>query len=306
MENISSFIILTLTLVINIITIIICNYVTIYLIIHVYQARELNSLLVINTYIPVLLASIAHAGLSIRAILSDTLVYISDDSTICRVWGYIYLYIIMWLFGSFSVQAYVRMLNIIHPNRTYLHSFMTVLIFMILTWSVTLILLLPTIFLNVIAFQMTEYRCAVDLSTWKGNVYMILSFYSIPITVTAGVYLRVVRFIKASSLRSQQSRRTSMMRDARVILHTVILVCILVILGLPSAILWIQGLITGYLHPFTYRIQAIFIAITMLILAIAVPWTNPQVKRLLPMMDRQNTIQVQRIQQQLAHGSIRQ
>lgn len=299
MENISSFILLLLTFVINIVAVIICNYVTVYLIIHVYRARELNSLLVINTYIPVLLASIAHAGLNIRAILSDTLIFISDDWIICRVWGYMYLYVIMWLFGSFSVQAYIRMLNIIHPNRTYLHSFMPILLFMSFTWFVTLLLLLPTIFLNVIAFEMTEYRCAVDLSTWKGNVYMILSFYSIPITVTAVVYLRVVRFIKASSLRNEQSRRTSMIRDARVLLHTTLLVCILVVLGLPSAVLWIQGLITGYLHPLTYRIQGIFIAITMLILAVAVPLINPQVKRLLPIMNRQNAVQVQRVQHQL-------
>ena len=292
MVNIIALILIIPTLIINIFAVNISIYVTIYLICHLYRSHELNALLVINTYMPVFLASFAHAVWNIRAILNDTLPLISDDSAICHVWGYVYLYVIMWLFGSFSVQAYIRMLNIMYPNRTYLHSFMIILIFIVSTWFVTLLLLIPTIFFDAITYQTSEYQCVVDLRTWKGNVYMMLMFYSIPITITATAYLRVMRYIKASTLRTQPNRRSPLMRDARVLQHTVILVCALIILGLPSAILWIQGLITGYLHPLTYRIQGIFIAMTMLILAIAIPLTNPQVKRLLPLFHKPNAVRV--------------
>ena len=56
--------------------------------------------------------------------------------------------------------------------------------------------------------------------------------------------------MKESSLRNVQRRQMKLTRDVMVVQH-------IVILGIPSAILWVEGLITGHLHPLIYRIQAI-------------------------------------------------
>jgi hypothetical protein len=125
---------------------------------------------------------------------------------------------------------------------------------------------------------------------------MILSVYSIPITITVMTYGRVVKFMKKSSLHNQQHRYATIVRDVMVLQRIVILVGILIVLGLPSAILWIQGLVTGHLHPLTYRIQSIFIAVTMFTLAIAVALINPQVKRLIPLLNKHNTIHAMIVQ----------
>jgi hypothetical protein len=63
----------------------------------------------------------------------------------------------MGLFNSFSIQAYIRMLNILSPTRAHLRSFMATMIFILITWFRTLLMLIPTIFLRAIAYQPSEY-----------------------------------------------------------------------------------------------------------------------------------------------------
>jgi hypothetical protein len=236
MEDILGFVLIIITLLINILAIIISDYTERCLICHVWRLHDVNFILIVNTYMPILFTSFLHTSLNIQAILGDIHLLINIYSTSCQVWGYIYLYVIMWFFKSFSVQAYICMLNIWSPTRTHLHSFMGTIIFIIIIWFGTLLLLIPTIFLRFIAYQPSEYQCIVDLRTWKGNIYMILSVYSIPITITVMIYVRVVRFMKKSSVRNQQHRHATILRDVMVLQRIVILVGTLIVLDLPPAI----------------------------------------------------------------------
>jgi hypothetical protein len=71
--------------------------------------------------------------------------------------------------------------------------------------------------------------------------------------------------------------------------HIVILVSILFGLVLPSVVLWLQCIFTGQLQSFPYRIEAIFLALDILSLAFTVVFTNAQVKKLLPLLNKRRT-----------------
>jgi len=286
MEDIIGFVLIIVALIINILATIFSSYILIYLIEHECRLRDINLLLVINTYIPILICSFIQVSFNIDTVLGDTNIFINIDSIACQVRGYIYLCIAIWLFTSFSLQAYIRMLDIVYPKRTYLRSFMATLIFIVITWFASFPLIIPTIFLKAIVYESSEYQCFIDFRMWKGNTYMIVGFYSIPISIIIIAYVRVVKFMQKSSLRNQQSRQKKIMRDLMVLQRIVILVWALIILGLPSAILWISGIITGQLYSLTYRIQAMFLAFNIFFLTFAVALTNPPVKRLVPLFNK--------------------
>lgn len=292
MEGTIGFVLIIVTLIINILAAIFSSYTIIYLIGHECRLRDTNLLLVINTYIPILICSFIQVSLNIHAVLGDTNIFININSIACHVRGYIYLYIVIWLFNSFSLQAYIRMLNILYPKRTYLRSLMATMIFIVITWFISFLLIIPTIFLKVIVYKSSEYQCLVDLSMWKGNTYMVVGFYSIPISIIIITYVRVVKFMQRSSLHNQQRRRKMIMRNLMVLQRIVILVCTLIVLGLPSAIFWILGIITGHLYSLTYRIQAMFLAFNIFFLTFAVALTNPSVKRLVPLFNKHKAAHV--------------
>ncbi len=301
MEDIIGFVLIILTLIMNILATIFSCYAIIYLIWYEWRLRDVNLLLVINTYITAIICSTIQVSLNIHAFLGDIHLFINTDSIACQVRGYIYLYTVVWFFDSFSLQAYIRMLNILYPTHTQLHSLMMTMIFIVITWFISFLIVLPTIFLKVIVYESSEYQCLVDLRAWKGNVYMIVGFYLIPITIIVTTYVRVVKYVQKSSLRNQQRRQIMIMRDLRVLQRIVILVGALIVLGLPSAILWILSLITGQLLYLTYRIQALFLSLDILFLTFAVALTNLQVKKLIPLFNKHkiNHVVIVHPQQQL-------
>jgi hypothetical protein len=289
MQEFIGFLFVFIALIINILATIISSSVVICLIWREWRLRDANLLLVINTYIAVLIWSAFQVFLNIHCILCDIHLYTSIDSIACHVRCYICLYVVAWFFYSFSLQAYLRMLSIVHPQRSPLRSLKMIMTLIIIICFVSFILVIPTIFLKVIVYESSEYQCVVDLRVWKGNVYMMLGFYSIPLTIIVTAYANVVKFMRESSSHIEQYRQITTMRNLRVLRRICIIVCALIILGLPSLILWIHAIITGHLQPLTYRIQALFLAFDIFILSFSVALTNSQVKRLLPFFNKQQT-----------------
>jgi hypothetical protein len=95
MEDIIGFVLIIVTLIINILAAIFSSYTIIYLIGYECRLRDINLLLVINTYIPTLICSFIQVSLNIHAVLGDTNVFININSIACQVRGYIYLYIVI-------------------------------------------------------------------------------------------------------------------------------------------------------------------------------------------------------------------
>lgn len=132
-----------------------------------------------------------------------------------------------------------------------------------------------------------EYQCLADLNRWQGNISMILTFYSIPIDLILFIYIRVLRHVRQSSIRMQLERHRAAERDIQILRRILILVGMLIILGFPSSVLWIESLIQGRMHPISYRIQAFFLSISIFLVPWGVALANPQVKRLLPIFNKQ-------------------
>ncbi len=95
MEDILGFVLIIITLLINILAIIISDYTEGCLICHAWWLHDVNFILIVNTYMPILFTSFLHTSLNIQAILGDIHLLININSTSCQVWSYIYLYVIM-------------------------------------------------------------------------------------------------------------------------------------------------------------------------------------------------------------------
>ena len=284
------FVLSCFSFIINLLAAISSIYALIFLTKYVWQQHDINILLVLNTYIVVSIWSSIQTSLNINAILGDQQWYIYVDSLACQVRGYIYLNMVPWLFITFILQAYIRMLNIISPQEAQRQSFKKILAVVMICYVISFLIMTPTfIYFHTIVYMPNEYQCATDLNKWEGNIYMILVFYSVPIEIIVVIYIRVLQHVRKSSIRIRQERKRSAERELRILQRILILIGVLVILGFPSSVLWLESLFRGRMHPITYRIQAFFLGISIFLVAWAVALINPQVKRVLPLLNRQTT-----------------
>ena len=152
-----------ISLAITIIATFVSSFTLICLIYREWRLRDINVLLVINTYTVIVLWSRIQVSANLFCILGDTRTYVNLDSIACHVHCYVYLYLVTWLFSSFILQAYVRMLSIVRSQQDQLHSLGTVSIWIFITYISSFALVVPTYFLDVIVYTPTDYQCVVDI-----------------------------------------------------------------------------------------------------------------------------------------------
>ena len=239
-----------------------CIYVLITLFSYDRQHRDVNWLLIINTYVALLLWDLIHVFMNLHAILGDQQLYISVDSLACRIQRYIYLYAVLWLFSNFVLQSIFRMLNIVYAQRVQWRSRKKTCVPIVRACFVSLAIVMPTFFLRNVVYKPTEYQCVGDLTVWQANVYMLCAFYLILMVTIVAIYTRVIKYVRQSSVQTQQAATS---RDLVVLQRILFLVTIQIPLGFPLSGLWF------------------FLGIAILLLTFATALTNTQVRRILPL-----------------------
>ena len=246
------------------------------------RSLDNNLLLAANTFVPVLLCSSILASLSIGTLLGDSIIYEYPDSIACQVRGYLLLYAFQWLFLSFGLQALGRLFNVIYyQQQAPLRSLLITKISIAITPFISLVLFGPHIAIKSVIYEPDEFQCITNFRMWQNYTYMLPAMYLGPISIVVASYGRVIIAVRQSSLRTSNRRQQSMSRDMLILKRIVFIVTALVILGVPTLSIWLEWIFTKRLNSLAYRVQAMTLSVSMLVLSISLALINPQLKILL-------------------------
>jgi hypothetical protein len=132
-------------------------------------------------------------------------------------------------------------------------------------WLLSIIVLLPPIFLNWYVHLPTDQYCLVPYTALLAEMYHIMIIYTIPLVCISIAYVWVTIFIRDSSrtatiiLTAKQRQRNS--RDFTVIKRIVVIISILIAMRFPTVIFMIYAVSVGHLYPLTFGIVGLITSI---------------------------------------------
>lgn len=145
---------------------------------------------------------------------------------------------------------------------------------------IAFILSSPIYIFNDIIYLPNYHFCFVPISNIRGYLWIFFVAYGIPVLSIAFIYWRITVFIRKQSYQRPDIKQRQT-RDLTAIRGIFILVCFMLIFGVPTLVLIIMMLITGNEHPLTFRITCISIGTSLVGLNLAMIFFVPQVKGML-------------------------
>ncbi|CAF1218606.1 unnamed protein product [Rotaria sordida] len=122
-----------------------------------------------------------------------------------------------------------------------------------------------------------ENTCFIAIPHVRGFLWSNTIIYGIPIIVINIIYIRLMRFIRRSSM----TVSTRAKRDVIVVRRITLIIGILTLMCIPSVIVKLMLPFTDVGKPLFYRSQNIVIVIAMVVLSLILVYVNPQVKEVL-------------------------
>jgi hypothetical protein len=180
---------------------------------------------------------------------------------------------------SFALQAIFRLFRIVFYKKKILQSFGVFMIAIFLQWFLSFVFILPHIFLNDFQYQSFEYNCWISFKNIRGMLSAILIIYGGPLLIIFVTYIYILRYVRRT-ITTKRKRKKSNKRDVIVLRRIVILVLILIIIGVPTLSVLVIYIITGYLTPLAYDIQAVNISIGLVTTIITLVFVTPQIRKI--------------------------
>jgi hypothetical protein len=177
---------------------------------------------------------------------------------------------------SYLLQAIYRFIRIVYPTRLFYQSVKFQLFLICLTWIFGY--LYPIVFLvrGEILYNIDNQICQLPLHLSFSIIYMANFAYITPVFLTMIIYLKLVRYVKAMSVRVTLVNTLSRARrELKMVRRTVILVSILIVYCFPYAMfIFLSFFIV--IPKYHFRISYVFIDASYLFVMIALfQFTDP-------------------------------
>ena len=239
--------------------------------------KDVHLLLCTNTYIAIFGYSLVSGSLYVDTLRGDLqLRYEIETFTLCRIRGSVVLALLSAIFGAFCLQALFRLCRIIYRQHRTLQKYHIQMIFILIKWVFSF----AFVWIVDIDYLPTEYYCSISFNTLKPALLASIIAYSLPSTIIAIIYIRIVLYIRCHRFTAANKCRTQ--RDFRIIQRIVLIVSVLWLLGIPSMILLFYGQIHGgHIHPLTYRIEWVTPSLALTILSIILIKYDPRLIQIL-------------------------
>ncbi|CAF3189515.1 unnamed protein product [Rotaria sp. Silwood2] len=238
-----------LTLINSILTILICSFI--FLLIIIFHRRSHS--------VPVLLAGHTCSALLISAFMLASMATAS-------------------LFGYMNIVLEQHRNNIWCRLRGFcIHGFLCALYDSIS----------PVLLRGDVIYLPSEYYCQTPFTNIPAIVYIAIRLFLLPIMFIALIYLCLLRYVRQSNLSSttmndNHNRRSKQnKRDLIVIRRLLLMLSVLILLGLPSMIFLTIFMFTAHLICVTYRVGWLSVSFSLVFLAyMLIQLTDPLKKTL--------------------------
>jgi len=241
--------------------------------------RDIALILTYNTCSAALLACLAVCIMTTSNLSTGFLTY---NLNFCCIWGLFYDIFECSIYHSYYLQAFYRLCRVVFYKKKSLLSYSLFIMLIIGQWSLTIIILLPPIFLNWYVRLPTEQYCLVPYTDLGAELYHIIILYTIPLISISITYLWITRFIRNSSTDASTmlavNLRQRNLRDLTVLKRIVVLISILVALRFPTIIFMIYAVIGGHLYPLTFGIVGLITSVCMIFIGLMMIHITPHLR----------------------------
>ncbi len=244
------------------------------------ELRDVSLLLTCNTAVSAFLTCSASCVMISSNLFTGFLTY---NMSFCIAWGLLYDIFECSIYFSYCLQAIYRLCRVVFYKKRFLLSRPLYIILIIVQWLLTLILLLPPVFVNWYVRLPTDNFCLVPYTYLGPEIYHILILYLIPLICLVVVYMWITTYMRsisqASTLVVAAIQRQRNHRDLAVIKRILMLLSILIVLRFPTIIFMIYAVVTGSLYPLTYGIVGIITSVCLIFIGIITINITPQLQK---------------------------
>ncbi len=286
---------MTLSIILNIIFISLISFSTVIsslvlLIIFTHirpSSLNVSLLLICNTYFTIILFCFTLFDIGGHSLYGHIYPSIVFAGRWCEIRAYFPHVCFCSYYYSFVLQAIFRLFRIVFYKKRILQSFNIFIIAIFIQWFLSFIFILPHIFLKDFQYQSVDYNCWISFKNLRGMLLAILSIYGGPLLIIFIIYAYILRYIRRK-INIQKKQQKTNKRDIIILRRIIIILLFLVMIGIPTLTVLVIYIITNYLIPFAYDIQAINISLGLVITPITLVFVTPKIRNIF----RRNRLQI--------------
>jgi hypothetical protein len=264
----------------NFVALLIFLSILIIIIKHRRELRTISIMLTANTCLAALLTCITICIMITSNLSTGFLTY---NFCFCVIWGLLYDIFECLIYHSYYLQAFYRLCRVVFYKKKVLLSYSLYIILVFGQWLITIIILLPPVFLNWYTKLPTEQYCLVPYTDLIAEVYHIVILYAIPLLSIAIAYLWIAKYIRTSSRTSTMvlgtQKRRQNQRDLTVTKRIIILVSLLIALRFPTIIFMIYAISVGHLYPLTFGIVGLITSSCLIFIGLITIYITPELRK---------------------------
>ena len=239
--------------------------------------------LLCNTYSIIIYTCINYIIMYSYILYGDVNKNISFNSWWCYAHAYFILVGLSAIYISYLLQSCLRFFRVVLHRWKQLRTLEMMAKFIIGQWVISFILLTFALIWHYIEYLPDTYHCQIALNNFLGNLLAIFIIFFVPTTVSMFIYIYIIYYTKQQTnlITTQQTRYRAIQRDIVVLRRVIILITSVMILSLPTVILWIYYLVTGFLLPLSYHVEWLLFSVSLVFLSSTSTFITPQVRRLI-------------------------
>lgn len=166
----------------------------------------------------------------------------------------------------------------VYQQHRWLQRFRFYAILPFIQLLISLLLVSPLFLWNAVVYLPRESYCFVPYTNLRGILWAVFSIYIVPIGCLLSIYFRITVFIKNEGSTQTLIIRRRQERDVLAIRRILVTVTILTFAGAPAAIFLVRLIITGDIHPLTFRVAWLAASVAMAGLSVTLVFSVPQLK----------------------------
>ncbi|UJR09144.1 hypothetical protein I4U23_013392 [Adineta vaga] len=238
---------------------------------------NISLLLTCNTYLSIIFFCCILFDICIRSIYGHIHPSTSFSNQGCQLRAYFAHVCFCIFYYSFVLQAIFRLFRVVFYRKKILQSMKTFICAILLQWIFSLIFIFPHILFDDFQYQSLDYNCWISFRNLRGMFLAILTIYVAPLALTMIIYMSILRYVR-QTVTLRRKRRRANKRDVIILRRILLLLVSLILIGIPTLIILIICIITDYLTPFAYDIQALNISVGLVITAIILGFITPKIR----------------------------
>jgi len=258
----------------------------------IYHRRQnpidANMLLISNNYLSIIFICLLLLDMYSYNLYGDSHSNISFDDRWCYARAYLLYVGFASVYHSYLLQALFRFFRIVLYKNKQLQTIRFISRLVLFQWLIDFVYVIPISLLHLFQYISGYYYCELPSNNVTRLIYSSCVVYFLPILIIEMIYFYILYYIKKTKGQSTLQNRQANQRDLIVLRRTIILVAILLIVCLPSVVLYVQYWFSGYLYSSFNDLQHSTYVFALSILPAISMILTPQLRELVTARWRQS------------------